>query len=102
MRRPYGAVMSTHDASSNKRGEPSPREALARRRRRVRRGVGATSLATFAIAWGVIAGTGSTGATSSTAGSSSTASQAQSQSQTGSSSSQSQQQSPTAVTTRQS
>lgn len=41
------------------------------RRRRVRRTVAAASLATFALAWGVIAGTGSMGA--STATSSSTA-----------------------------
>jgi len=91
--------MSTHDASSNERGDVSPREALVRRRRRVRRGVGTASLAGFAIAWGVIAGTGSTGATSSTAGSSSA--QVSSQSQTGSSSGQ-QQQSVTPLTTRQS
>jgi hypothetical protein len=32
-----------------------------RRRRRIRRTVGAASLATFAVAWGVIAGTGAMG-----------------------------------------
>jgi hypothetical protein len=37
------------------------------RRRRIRRTVGAASLATFALAWGVIAGTGSMGHGSSTA-----------------------------------
>jgi hypothetical protein len=37
------------------------------RRRRIRRTVGAASLATFALAWGVIAGTGAMGRTSSTA-----------------------------------
>jgi len=37
------------------------------RRRRIRRTVGAASLATFALAWGVIAGTGAMGHTTSTA-----------------------------------
>jgi hypothetical protein len=36
------------------------------RRRRIRRNVAAVSLATFAVAWGVIAGTGAMGHTSST------------------------------------
>lgn len=42
---------------------PSPQH----RRRRIRRTVGAASLATFALAWGVIAGTGAMGHTTSTA-----------------------------------
>jgi hypothetical protein len=36
------------------------------RRRRIRRTVGAVSLATFAVAWGVIAGTGAMGHSAST------------------------------------
>jgi hypothetical protein len=46
IRRAYGARM------------PERRQ---HRRRRIRRTVGAASLATFAIAWGVIAGTGAMG-----------------------------------------
>jgi len=49
------------------------------RRRRIRRTVGAASLATFALAWGVIAGTGAMGHTGSTAA---TATQQQSAQQT--------------------
>lgn len=45
------------------------------RRRRIRRNVGAVSLATFAIAWGVIAGTGAMGHTH--AGTTTTAQSAQ-------------------------
>jgi hypothetical protein len=52
MRRTYGPRMTS-----------SPQH----RRRRIRRTVGVASLATFAIAWGTIAGTGAMGHTGSTA-----------------------------------
>jgi hypothetical protein len=52
MRRTYGPRMPS-----------SPQH----RRRRIRRTVGAASLATFAIAWGTIAGTGAMGHSGSTA-----------------------------------
>ncbi len=65
MRRAYGPRMT------------SPR---ADRRRRIRRTVGAASLATFALAWGVIAGTGAMGQGNSTATAASTY-QSQQQSQ---------------------
>jgi hypothetical protein len=60
MRRAYGARMP---------------ETPQHRRRRIRRTVGVASLATFAIAWGTIAGTGAMGHSGSTT---TTATQAQS------------------------
>ena len=68
------------------------------RRRRIRRTVGAASLATFALAWGVIAGTGAMGHTTSTA---TTTQSAQSSDDGGTAAQQSQQQLPQ-MTTRQS
>jgi len=53
---------------------PSPQH----RRRRIRRTVGAASLATFAVAWGVIAGTGAMGHTTSTTTTAQSAQSAQS------------------------
>jgi hypothetical protein len=47
------------------------------RRRRIRRTVGAASLATFALAWGVIAGTGAMGRSTATTTQSQSAQSAQ-------------------------
>jgi hypothetical protein len=93
-------MTDTHAAPNGRGGEP-PRQARARRRWRMRRNVAAASLATFALTWGVIAGTGSMGASTSTsaAGSSSAAGGSSAQSQ--SRQSPSQQQLPD-LTTRQS
>lgn len=69
MRRAYGPRMTSPQAD---------------RRRRIRRTVGAASLATFALAWGVIAGTGSMGhgnSTATAAGGSASSSTYQSQQQ---------------------
>jgi hypothetical protein len=58
---------------------PSPQH----RRRRIRRTVGAASLATFAVAWGVIAGTGAMGHTTSSTTTTQSAQSAQSSSDDG-------------------
>jgi hypothetical protein len=57
---------TNHEAPDG-RGGASQRGAHGRRRVRVRRGVAAASLATFALTWGVIAGSGSMGTSTSTA-----------------------------------
>ena len=72
------------------------------RRRRVRRSVVVASLATFALAWGVIAGTGSMGASTATSTSTATAASGSSAAASSSTYDQQSDQQQSALTTRQS